>query len=660
MRDSVMKPPIPKDEEARIAALQRYRILDTLPEERFDRITRLASQIFGTSIALVSLVDTDRQWFKSRVGLDATETPREDAFCAHAIHSDTPMVVNDTHDDARFRDNPLVLGGPRIRFYCGAPLITPDHRRLGTLCIIDDKPREMSEPERAMLIDLARIVIDELEFRHAAVELDGRLQQLELIEEIGNIGHWWLDEHGWVHCSPQVQKILDLNLDAMTSDAFLAHVFHKDQDAARKELEGEGCVRSRVRLAGSAKSVEIVGRRQGVNVVGIFQDITEQQNLERRVRQSEKMATVGTLVAGIGHEINNPLSCIKANADVLLEELDELAGVSPSARLAELRDLTDDIRDGSRRIHRIVQGLQSFSRSADKRQEVVELERVLRIAGRLCVHEVRHKAALVFDTSEASLALGDESQLVQVAVNLLTNAAHSISPSALSANNVVARCGIAGEGRVFFEVEDSGSGMSPAVVDRAFDPFFTTKPQGVGTGLGLSISRGIVLSMNGSIDVQSVEGIGTRIRVELPAASVSASARPTSPSSPPAADAQTPASVLIIDDEPAVGRALSRVLRMYTVSVEVDARQALHQLKKGETADAILCDLMMPSMTGADFFTELKTARPDLVPKTAFITGGAFTPQGRSFFESVDVPVLTKPVDIDELRVLVAKLVSKA
>lgn len=656
-----MTPLIPDDEHERLAALRRYRILDTLPEERFDRITRLASKVFGTSIALVSLVDTDRQWFKSRVGLDASETPREYAFCAHAIHFDKPMVVTDTHQDARFRDNPLVLGGPKIRFYGGAPLITPDRRRLGTLCVIDEQPREMSAEEQEMLVEFARIVVDELEFRHLAVELDGRLQQLELVQEIGDIGHWRLED-GDVQCSSQVLKLLELDEKqaVMTLEAFLSHMPEDDRTTFRETLTSLGkdaSFRSRMSMAGSARSVEIVGRRQGANIIGVFQDVTEQEGLQRRVRQSEKMATVGTLVAGIGHEINNPLSCIKSNADVLREELEELAGVSSSARLSELRELTEDIRDGSRRIHRIVQGLQMFSRNVDARNEVVELERVLRIAGRLCINEVRHKAPLVFDIDGTPLARGDESQLVQVCVNLLTNAAHSISPSTADANKIIARCGTTTEGRVFIEVEDSGSGMTADVVDRAFDPFFTTKAQAVGTGLGLSISHGIVLAMGGTIVLRSEVEVGTCVRVELPPASFSpsddvANARHETP-----AEGNTLATILIIDDEPTVARALARVLRGYSVVVEVNPLQAMKRLKEGANVDAILCDLMMPSMTGADFFTELRVARPDLINRIAFVTGGAFTPEGRDFFERVSVPVLTKPVELSELRALVARLV---
>lgn len=659
-----MIPLIPDDEEERLAALRRYRILDTLPEERFDRITRLASRVFGTSIALVSLVDTDRQWFKSRIGLDASETPREYAFCAHAIHFDNPMVVTDTHQDDRFRDNPLVLGGPKIRFYGGAPLITPDRRRLGTLCVIDDQPRQMSAEEREMLVEFARIVVDELEFRHVAVELDGRLQQLELVEEIGDIGHWRLDEDGDVHCSSRVLGLLELDQEraVMTLEAFLSHLPEDEQTTMHETLESprkDASFRSRMNIAGSARTVEIVGRRRGANIVGVFQDVTEQEGLQRRVRQSEKMATVGTLAAGIGHEINNPLSCIKSNADVLGEELQELAGMSSSTRLSELRELTDDIRDGSRRIHRIVQGLQMFSRNADARNEVVELERVLRIAGRFCINEVRHKAGLVFDIDGMPLAQGDESQLVQVCVNLLTNAAHAISPGAADVNKIIARCGTTSEGRVFIEIEDSGSGMTVDVVDRAFDPFFTTKAQAVGTGLGLSISHGIVLAMGGTIVLRSELEVGTCVRIELPPGSLSPSNDATNTRSEAPAEDNTLATILIIDDEPTVARALARALRSYSVAVEVDALQAIKRLKEGASFDAILCDLMMPSITGADFFTELRAARPDLINRIAFVTGGAFTPEGRDFLERVSVPVLTKPVELSDLRALVARLVRR-
>ncbi|MBN9093292.1 sensor domain-containing diguanylate cyclase [Pandoraea pnomenusa] len=153
------------DEAERLAALRRYEILDTPPEPAFDRIVRLASYVLGTPISLVSLIDESRQWFKARQGLEAEQTPRSMAFCAHAILDDEVLVVPDARADRRFADNPLVVGEPNIRFYAGAPLRTPQGHRLGTLCVIDRKPRTLDDEKRALLADLSALVVDELELR---------------------------------------------------------------------------------------------------------------------------------------------------------------------------------------------------------------------------------------------------------------------------------------------------------------------------------------------------------------------------------------------------------------------------------------------------------------------------------------------------------------
>ena len=158
----MIKPAIPADERRRLQTLREMKLLDTPPEERFDRVTRLAKQVFSTQIALVSLVDADRQWFKSRQGLDAEETPREISFCGHAILDDKIMVVNNAVEDQRFCDNPLVCGNPNIRFYAGYPLAAPDGSRVGTLCIIDDKPKNLSREQLQLLRELGRMVEEEL------------------------------------------------------------------------------------------------------------------------------------------------------------------------------------------------------------------------------------------------------------------------------------------------------------------------------------------------------------------------------------------------------------------------------------------------------------------------------------------------------------------
>jgi diguanylate cyclase (GGDEF)-like protein len=158
----MITPATPVDELLRLETLRNLKILDTDPEERFDRVTRLAKRIFGTEIALVSLVDSDRQWFKSYQGIEVTETPRDISFCGHAILDDEVMIVNDTHTDERFRDNPLVLADPSIRFYAGCPLSAPNGSKVGTLCVIDSKPHEIDDEDAALLTQLGQLVEEEL------------------------------------------------------------------------------------------------------------------------------------------------------------------------------------------------------------------------------------------------------------------------------------------------------------------------------------------------------------------------------------------------------------------------------------------------------------------------------------------------------------------
>ena len=158
--------PIPDNDDARIKDLHSFKILDTPEEESFDAMTRLAARLFSVSIALVSLVDKDRQWFKSSHGLDADQTPRDQAFCTYAIMEPEPLIVLDATLDDRFKDNPLVTGELGIRFYAGAPLVSPDNFRLGTFCIIDTKPRDNFHGfERNNLIDFATTTVDIIEMR---------------------------------------------------------------------------------------------------------------------------------------------------------------------------------------------------------------------------------------------------------------------------------------------------------------------------------------------------------------------------------------------------------------------------------------------------------------------------------------------------------------
>ena len=177
--------PLPKNEVKRLKVLWQYDVLDTVPEEIFDDLTDLAAHICEAPVALISLVDENRQWFKSRVGISLQETSRDISFCAHALLNDDMLVIPDATKDPRFRDNPMVTGPQRIRFYAGAPLVTPDGHALGTLCVLDKQPRKLRSEQLQALRVLARHVVSQLELRRHARELanarhDGKKQKAEL------------------------------------------------------------------------------------------------------------------------------------------------------------------------------------------------------------------------------------------------------------------------------------------------------------------------------------------------------------------------------------------------------------------------------------------------------------------------------------------------
>lgn len=203
---------IPLDEVDRMTALVRYGILDTEAEEQFDRITRLVASLFDAPIALVSLVDHRRQWFKSTFGLQTRETPREHAFCAHAICGRDLLVIPDATKDQRFADNPLVTGQPAIRFYMGAPLVTPDDHALGTLCVIDSKTRpEPGHEQKQVLRDLAGIVMHHMETRRLLRQNESaaRRARAALGPVIGELG------------KARAQRSLELAEDLRAVDAII-------------------------------------------------------------------------------------------------------------------------------------------------------------------------------------------------------------------------------------------------------------------------------------------------------------------------------------------------------------------------------------------------------------------------------------------------------
>ncbi len=383
-------------------------------------------------------------------------------------------------------------------------------------------------------------------------------------------------------------------------------------------------------------------------------DLTELKAVQAQLIQSERLASVGMLAAGVAHEVNNPLT-------YLIGAIEQLGGTLAEADLPrETREAVAqalaEAREGAARVRQVVRDLKTFSRTDDERRVPVELPRVLDSAISMASNEIRHRARLVKRYADARPVLADEARLGQVFLNLLINAAHAIPEGRVDENEIRVELGIDATGRVIAEIIDTGAGIPSEIIDRIFDPFFTTKPVGVGTGLGLAICRSTIAALGGEVSVDSRPGRGTRFRVALPPAQDAAPVE--APRAPASAEKGRRGRVLVVDDEPFIGNLIRRSLKAdHDLTVLTSAREALALFDRGERFDAILCDLMMPDMTGMDLHAALHERFPDQAARMTFLSGGAFTPSATRFLDSVPNARLDKPFDAAVLRATVRGLV---
>jgi signal transduction histidine kinase len=378
----------------------------------------------------------------------------------------------------------------------------------------------------------------------------------------------------------------------------------------------------------------------------------ERWRMQEQLMISDRMASVGVLAAGVAHEINNPLAAVLANLDLAARTTAELADLPQGERLQELKEELSDARESAERIRNIVRDLKLFSRSEDEKRGPVDVQRVIESSLRMAWNEVRHRAHIVKNYTMVPRVEANESRLGQVVLNLIVNAAQSIPEGRAEANEIRVGTLLGPGGRVVIEISDSGSGIPPDVLKRLFTPFFTTKPAGVGTGLGLSICQRIVTALGGEITVESTVGEGSTFRVALPAA-------PNAMADDPALlQAVPPPSrrgrILVVDDEPMIVNVVRRTLaKDHDVEVATTAREAMAKLDGQARYDIILCDLMMPDMTGMDLHEHVRKRWPEEAQRMIFLTGGAFTARARSFLDNVANLRLEKPFDTTALRAIV-------
>ena len=527
----------PPDEEERLAGLYALRILDTPPEERFDRIARLAARLLGTPIALISLVDRDRQWFKARVGMAALETPRDVSFCAHAVSARSALVVPDTLKDERFAANPLVTADPNIRFYAGHPLAGPDGHLMGTLCIIDHQPRQLSAADRSVLADLASIVENEMANRELAEAMAAQRMaegRLRTILNAAPLGICLVDSDEVIRdCNPAFENLV--GFDPGTTVGHRTSEFTHPDDLERtramyrslRDGSPTGTLEKRyIRRDGAELWIELTAARFDdsaggpTQFVAMAEDITEKREAVERLRESiaeqtaanARLAQVGAakthFVSVVSHEFRTALTGIQGFSEMLRDE-----ELTPE----EVHEYGADINTDALRLNRMITDMLDLDRMESGRMTLtlgrLDLNTLLRTeAGR--VRSGAHSVEL--DLAPGLPAINaDGDKLVQVVSNLLSNAV-KYSPQG---GPILVRSRQEGD-RVCLSIRDSGVGIPPDDLDKVFDRFTRVESdshRGIsGTGLGLPIVRQIVELHGGRVWAESEAGRGTTIHLELP------------------------------------------------------------------------------------------------------------------------------------------------
>lgn len=515
----MQSPPPPADETERLASLRALGILDTPPEERFDRITRTTAALLDVPIALVSLVDVNRQWFKSCVGLDDRQTDRSVSFCGHAILQDGVFVVPDALDDLRFADNPLVVGEPHVRFYAGAPLRDASGHALGTLCIIDRRPRQFSAEGRSRLTDLAAWATSEL----TTTQIQRGFRRYVRAEQIvshARTGIITVDHHGAIGFANDAAAAI---LGAAADD-LVGQPTHDTLHGTR--CPGGACeLRRAIGHQHVLEPVDDVfsgadGREVAVEVaayplpgdddiaaVVTFGDITARSEMQR---MKDEFLSV------VSHELRTPLTSIRGSLGLLslgaAGEIDD-----------EARSLLEVAVGNTDRLVRLVNDILDLERVTAGRLELLPELHSARALAELALQTVQgmavsHGVTLSVTGTDAAVEV-DGDRIVQAVTNLLSNAV-KFSPAGSAAVVDVSTDGSA----VAIAVRDAGRGIPADRVAAVFERFEQVDSSDArqlgGTGLGLSITRALVEAHGGTIDVTSTLGVGSTFTIRLPAAGV--------------------------------------------------------------------------------------------------------------------------------------------
>ena len=512
------------------------------------------------------------------------------------------------------------------------------------------------------------IHLDITDRKRSEQELAETRRQFELAVEGANLGLWTIDPRtGETWYSARSRELYgvdgEMHLDGTTLKAFI----HPEDWDVVVEAARSGFPNDAVSLEhrviwpnGDTRWVHSLGtvvrdaEGEATLVTGIHVDITDRKRAEQELavsrdalHQSEKLAAMGALLAGVSHELNNPLAAIVGQAEMLQEDSVGTAFETRGKKIAAAAE----------RCARIVQTFLAMARQKDAQRSLVDLNDVVATALEIAEYGLRTAGIGVRVTLGTMLpkVLGDRDQLHQVLVNLIVNAQHAMQSGGAYDKTLTVRTSVSQSGEVLLDVTDTGSGVPEKLKGRIFDPFFTTKPQGVGTGVGLSFSHGIVEAHGGTITLEPSRR-GAHFRIALPAAAESGMvAVPIAAET--AAESSAGGKALVVEDEADVAETLRELLERegYKVTVAGDGAKALMAIDRGDY-DLILSDLRMPGVSGPDLHARLAETKPHLLERMGFVTGDTLGSSMDDFLRGCGRPVLEKPFTKIGVRCLIASI----
>jgi len=638
-----MKTIVYDNEATRLAALHSYEVLDTEPEPGFDDLVQLAAQICSTPMALINLIDTDRQWFKAKIGWDISQIPRDIGFCRVCLEQpDGLLIIPDTLANSQFATDPVVTSYPHVRFYAGVSLIAPGGQAIGTLCAFDCFPKQMSTEQIKGLQALGRQVVRQLELRRNLTQLSHisrsyqqaqqeRLQAEQknreqaalldvttdaiIVRDLENKIIFWNRSaevlYGWkveealgknanqlLYAEPVLIDLQQIQIDVLKSGSWQGEL--RKVDKSGKEI----IVESRWALVRDAKD-------QPKSILTVDTDITQKKLLETQFLRAQRMESIGTLASGIAHDLNNVLAPILMSVQLLkLKIADERS-----------QQMLTIVEKNAVRGAELVKQVLSFARGISGDRTVLQVKHLL-LEMQQIVQQTFPKSIQVYTHIAPNLApiSADATQLHQVLMNLCVNARDAMPEGgilSISAQNVVidenyAQMNLEAKVGDYIEIviADTGIGIKSEIQDKIFEPFFTTKDIGKGTGLGLSTVIGIIKSHGGFISVASWVG-NTQFKVYLPAVTTAAI--------PHMVDLNLPMGngevILVVDDEAAIRDVTKSSLENYNYQVisasdgiEAIAFYAQHKSK----ISIAIVDMIMPHMDGATTIRTLAKMNPQL------------------------------------------------